>query len=143
MVDLELLGDVVALLEPIIDPILKDALEGWGQQARLTLGQKKGDIRRSLANMMDYLEDATPHENVGIAPDGVADAFEAMLFETAHLVPYIGSEIAEEMYCEMIQEGLSNAIQFNLGGAVQSILNAWRGSYPLSYDEIDEVISVI
>jgi len=140
---LETLEIIANLLSPILEPFLDDVLKGWGQIGRLTLGQKLGDLRRSLANIMDYLEDATPHENVGISPDGIADAFEAMLFETAHLVPYIGSEIAEELYCEMIQEGLSNAIQFNIGGAVQSILNAWRGSYPLSYDEIDEVISVI
>ena len=55
---LETLELLANLLEPFLSPFVEDILKGVGQIGRLTLGQVKGDLRRSLANLMDYLEDA-------------------------------------------------------------------------------------
>ena len=127
----------------LFQTIIQDALAGGSDWLKVTFAISQGWTRSTFEKVYDYIADASPDDNVGITSDGILDVFEAMLEETTKLEVFVGKEIAQEMFAETIQEALSNAVQYNLGGAVQSILNIWRGSYPLSYDEIDEVITTI
>ena len=127
----------------LFQTIIQDALAGGSDWLKVTFAISQGWTRSTFEKVYDYIADSEPHDNVGITSDGILDVFEAMLEETTKLEVFVGKEIAQEMFAETIQEALSNAVQYNLGGAVQSILNIWRGSYPLSYDEIDEVITTL
>ena len=132
-----------SLFRDITNAVLGDVLRGGSMWLRVQVVKKFDRLKSSFAQMYDAIADATPDTNVGISPDGISETFEKMCEETAKLVMYLSSEIADEMYAETIQEAFSNAIQYNLGGALQSILNIWRGAYPPSYDEIDEIITCL
>jgi len=132
-----------SLFRDITNAVLGDVLRGGSMWLRVQVVKKFDRLKSSFAQMYDAIADATPDTNVGISPDGISETFEKMCEETAKLVMYLSSDIADEMYAETIQEAFSNAIQYNLGGALQSILNVWRGAYPPSYDEIDEIITCL
>ena len=134
-------GGVVA--RALYEFLLRDTFEAGGDWFKVQFGISTGMLKHPFAKVYDYIADAEANDNVGMTPDGILQVFMRMLEATTEISAYVGKEIADEMFSETIQEALSNAVQYNLGGAVQSILNIWRGSYPLSYDEIDEVITTI
>jgi len=132
-----------ALFYGLVNWLFGDSVRGISELIRVEIGKKLNIIRDSVAEVYDKIADATPHTNVGITPSGIIDVFEEMLQETAKMSIFIGDQVADELYAETIQEAFSNAIQYNLGGALQSILNIWRGAYPPAYDEIDEIITCL
>jgi len=95
---------------------------------------KLAGIKNMFAHTFASIEDATQDEITGIAPDGITDILERFIDTTVKLATIIDKEIAGELFGEMIQEGVSNAIQTSLGGAMQTIFNLRRGSFPAMQD---------
>jgi len=127
----------------ILDPLINDALKGVGDIIRTEFGINVGYVKNVTAEAMDSMLETDPHGNVGVDPSGIVYVMQEMLRATARIGILIGSEVAEELFMELVQEGYSNAIQTSIGGALQSILNVWRGSMPLNPDEASEVVRLI
>ena len=89
----------------------------------------------------EYLQSmiATANQQSVIDPSGFIDIFVESLKTTAKLGIILSPEIVEELFLELIQEGLSNAIQFSISGALQNIYSYYRGSVPIQIQETSSV----
>ncbi|MEM2445933.1 MAG: hypothetical protein QW734_04685 [Candidatus Bathyarchaeia archaeon] len=99
-------------------------------------------LQNETAIALDSCTDAEADTNVGMTPAGLVFVFAAFMRAVARASVCLSPEIAEELYTEMIQEGFSNAIQTSIGGALQSILNVWRGGQPINQDEIPDIVEM-
>jgi len=133
-------GAGAKLLGEFISSITNDFVEATGRLVRTDVAINLGYVRNWVAEAMDVLVEAQPHKTIGVTPSGMVEAIERMIKATAQLGLLLGTEASEELFMELIQEGFSNAVQTALGGAVQSMLNVYRGSAPPTPDELDIVI---
>jgi len=133
-------GAGAKLLGEFISNVTDDFVEATGRLIRTDVGIKLGYVRNWVAEAMDILVEAQPHRNIGVTPSGMVEAIERMIKATAQVGLLLGTEASEELFMELIQEGFSNAVQTALGGAVQSMLNVYRGSAPPTPDELDILV---
>jgi len=101
-------------------------------ESLLNMGLYKGlqpTFRDLIANTFDSITDSDSDEVLGISPDGITDIINKFIDTTVLASTIIDKEIAGELFGEMVQEGVSNAIQTSLGGALQTMLNVKRGSF--------------
>ena len=87
--------------------------------------------------------EGTPNATIGMSPDGMIEVANRMLRATAYFGLAVGAEVAEELFMEMIQEGFSNSIQTSVGGALQTMLNVWRGGMPPNPDELEAIVGQV
>ena len=103
-----------------------------------------------IAYAFSSIEDADANRVIGISPVGIVDIINKMI-DTAMVFSVITDrELSQELFGEMIQEGISNAVQTSLGGALQTIWNVRRGALPgmtdyasdvgQNYDAVDDKI---
>lgn len=85
---------------------------------------------------LHLLEDASPHELTGYSPLGIRETIKEFVNAIVNMSPILGKEIVDELIGEMLQEGISNSIQTSLGGALQTLFNIRRGSFPNFQDVI-------
>ena len=91
----------------------------------------------------DSVNDAKPSFSIGISPAGLIDIFDAMINASVVLSALIGEEMAEELLLELLQEGASNAIQYSIGGAFQTMYNIYRGAMTLYSDDIQQIPNLV
>lgn len=125
----------------LFDSFVADSVRASGIVGKTEAAIATGYLKNITAEALDGLCENEPHYNVGMSTDGLLNVFERFMRAVAQASVILTSEIAEELYTELIQEGFSNAIQMSVGGALQSILNVWRGSYPLNPEDIVDLIS--
>ena len=82
------------------------------------------------AELFTIIQNATASKSVTISPTGILDVLIKYLEKTCDLSSYVGEEIGSESIMEMLSEGLSSALETNFNGALQYILNVWKGSLP-------------
>lgn len=102
-------------------------------EALLNLGLFKGlksNFGELIALTFDSIVDSDSDEITGISPAGITNIVNQFIETTVLASTIIDKEIAGELFGEMIQEGVSNAIQTSLGGALQTMFNVKRGSFP-------------
>lgn len=126
-----------------ITGLFSDFIDSADDLVRTEIAIQLGAVRNWSAEAFDGLVEATPNPTVGMSPEGMMDVLERFLRATAQIGLCIGSEVAEELFMELIQEGFSNAIQTSLGGSFQTILNVWRGGSPPSPDELEAVVGKV
>jgi len=126
-------------LEAAVEGFLSDTVKASGILGRTVAAKESGLMRNVTAEAFDGLVEASSHHNTAMSADGLMDIFERFMVAVAQASLYLSPEIAEELYTELIQEGFSNAIQMSVGGAFQSILNVWRGGYPLNPEDVEEL----
>ena len=125
--------------EAAVEGFITDTVRASGIVGKTIAARESGLMRNITAEAMDGLVEASSHYNTSMSADGLMDVFERFMVAVAQASLFLSPEIAEEMYTELIQEGFSNAIQMSVGGALQSILNAWRGGYPLNPEDVEEL----
>jgi len=113
-------------------------VEAVGIYLKTELGVRATYLRAITAEALDSITDAEADDNTGSTPGGLLRVFEAFMLAVAKASIFLTPEIAEELYTEMVQEGFSNAIQTSIGGSLQTILNVFRGGFPINPDEIDD-----
>jgi len=92
-----------------------------------------------VASTFSAIEDSHTDELMSISPRGITDIIAKFMESTLWVSVISNAEIAGELFGEMIQEGISNAIQTSLGGAIQTLLNVRRGAFPAMQDYNVEV----
>jgi len=127
--------------EALIEGFIRQTTEASTIVGRTELAIQTGFMRNVTAEAFDALCEVAPHYNVTIDADGLMEIFERFMRAVAKASLVLTPEIAEELYTELIQEGFSNAVQMSVGGALQSILNTWRGGYPPNPEDIEELES--
>lgn len=140
----ELLGSAAgAIVDAVFGGIIGDFTEAGGKVIRTEIGTKLQYAYKWAADALDSLVEETPHPLLGTHPSGMLNVIQRFLKATAYFGLLIGSEVAEELFMELIQEGFSNAVQTSIGGALQTLLNIWRGATPPTPDELDALVPVI
>ena len=130
------LGQIAAkLLEPIVEPFL----EAVGASARLYIMDKLTFTNTILRSTLSVIEGGEADSVYGYTADGLVGVLHGEVWSAVNTM-FIHPELADEFVMEMISEGVSNAIQYNLGGAVQSVLNVWRGAYPTEPSDADNYV---
>lgn len=94
----------------------------------------KNQFKDLTASAFSSIEDATPDQLMTISPEGIMDILTAFMETTLWVTTISDREIAGELFGEMVQEGVSNAIQTSLGGALQTLYNVKRGGFPAMQD---------
>jgi len=82
------------------------------------------------SELFTVIQDATASKSVTISPSGILDVIIKYLIKTCDISSYVGEEIGSESIMEMLSEGLSSALETNFNGALQYILNVWKGTLP-------------
>lgn len=127
----------------ILGNLIGDFMDASGDLIRTELAINYGFVRNWTAEAFDGLVEEEPHPTIGMTPSGMISVLERMLKATAQIGLCVGTEVAEELFMELIQEGFSNAIQTSLGGSFQAILNVWRGGMPPNPDELEAIIGKV
>jgi len=127
----------------LITSLLGDFIDGLGDLLRTEVAINLKFIYNWTAEAFDGLVEGEPESTIGMAPSGMLDVLERMIKVTAQVGMCIGTEVAEELFMELIQEGFSNAIQTAMGGSLQTMLNVWRGGMPPNPDELDTLIGKV
>ena len=141
---LGLLADFAAgVAADVVSSIFGDALASVGSMAIYGLAEYFKWLDNIFAEALDSFVEAQPDPVVGTDPRGIVNVAKKMLWATVTTGVIVGKEVAEELFLELIQEGFSNAVQTSVGGALQTIFNIWRGSFPPNPDELEDVIEVI
>lgn len=99
---------------------------------------KRFNVQEIITNPIKAIEEGDSSETTGITPKGIKDILTEFVNAMVMLAPILSREIVDELIGEMLQEGLSNAIQTSVGGALQTILNTRRGGFPSFQDLIRE-----
>lgn len=130
-----LLGDILgALVEKLAD-VTNESVKGAMRYGRWALARWIfGDTLAS--NFFNTFLTAEKHQITGFSPDGVVKLWMDGLDTTIRFGIIVGPEIIDEFIGEMIQEGMSQAIQTNMGGAFQTIVNVYRGAAPLYTNDL-------
>jgi len=87
------------------------------------------------ADLFGVIQSADHTKAVPVSPSGVVNIVRDYLYRTVDIASVVGEEIGSESIMEMLSEGLSTALETNFNGALQYVLNVWKGSLPpdLSY----------
>jgi len=80
--------------------------------------------------IFDMVEDSETTKMVSVSPSSIIHMVSRMLEKTCEISAVVGEEIGSESIMEMLSEGLSSVYETNFNGAIQTILNAKRGSLP-------------
>ena len=129
-------GQIAAkLLGGIVEPML----EAGGAAARLWVFDRLGWTPGIIRDTLSVIENGGPDVATGMSADGIIETLHGELWSVVKTM-FVHPELADEFVMEMISEGVSNAMQYNIGGAIQSILNIWRGSYPIEPDSISDLV---
>lgn len=129
-------GQIAAkLLSGLVEPMV----EAGGAAARLFIFDKLGWTNGIIRDTLSVIETGGPDVATGMSADGVVETLHGEVWSVIKTM-FIHPELADEFVMEMISEGVSNAMQYNIGGAIQSILNTWRGSYPLEPGEVNDIV---
>ena len=131
-------GIAAGVLE-FLGELVRPAVRGAGTLTRAEIWIRTGHCTRLTAKLFDSITSYDPHHSAGMSTHGILKVFEEFVRAVAWASTVLTEEIAEELYTELLQEGLSQAIQTSLGGAVSTILNYWRGGQPIYPDEIEDV----
>jgi len=123
----------------LIEGFFSDTARASAILGKTELAIQTGYLKNITKEAMDGMCENEPHPNTALTADGVIGIMERFMRAVAQASIILSPEIAEELYTELIQEGFSNAIQMSVGGALQSILNTWRGGYPLNPEDIEEL----
>ena len=113
--------------------------EGTGNIARWEIGKKLG-IKNWFAQAYDSFTDAEANPVIGYSAAGMMHVVYELFEASIRMSMVVEGEMIEELFLEMLQEGLSNAIQYSYGGAWQSQLNVYRGASPPYADDVDDVM---
>jgi len=127
----------------LVGALVGDFVEAAGAWMRTEIAINLKFIYNWTAEAFDGLIEGEPDSTIGMAPSGMLDVMERFIRATALVGMTLGPEVAEELYMEMIQEGFSNAIQTSVGGALQAMLNVWRGGMPPNPDELEAVVGKV
>jgi len=130
-----LIGD--SILEALVEGLLKESAQGGATVAKVETAIDTGYMSNITKNVFSSLTNIEPNANVGLTDQALYDIINEVVKATAYAGVILPAEVVEELFMELIQEGFSNAIQMSVGGAFQSILNVWRGGFPLNPDEIE------
>ena len=125
--------------EALIEGFIRQTTEASAIVGKTEAAIQSGFMRNITADALDSMCEVDAHYNVGVSTDGLMEIFERFMRAVAKASLVLTPEIAEELYTELIQEGFSNAIQMSVGGALQSILNTWRGGYPPNPEDLEEL----
>jgi len=99
--------------------------------------------RNFWANMFSSIEDAESSAIVPISPAGIADVSRTFTDAMCLIRTFIDPEMAEELIGEMLSEGLSSAMETNIAGALQTIMNVHRGSLPPDISDVNTLAQII
>jgi len=127
----------------IASRLLGDLIDASGDIARTEAIIRLGIAKSWFAEAFDSMVEGTPNATIGMSPDGMIEVANRMLRATAYFGLAVGAEVAEELFMEMIQEGFSNSIQTSIGGALQAMLNVWRGGMPPNPDELEAIVGKV
>ncbi|MHC1627943.1 MAG: hypothetical protein ACXQTI_03820 [Candidatus Nezhaarchaeales archaeon] len=125
--------------EALIEGFIRQTTEASTIVGKTELAIQSGFMRSVTADALDSMCEVDSHYNVGVSTDGLMEIVERFMRAVAKASLVLTPEIAEELYTELIQEGFSNAVQMSVGGALQSILNTWRGGYPPNPEDLEEL----
>jgi len=132
-----------ALIGEMIGSLTEDFVDAAGRLLRTDVGIKLDYVKNWVAEAFDSLVEEEPHPNIGMTPKGMVSVTEKMIKATAQIGLLLGTEAAEELFMELVQEGFSNAIQTSMGGAFQTMLNIFRGGAPPTPDELETVVGKV
>jgi len=87
------------------------------------------------ADLFGMITKADYSKSSPISPSGIVSVIKDYMYRTVDIASIVGEEIGSESIMEMLSEGLSSALETNFNGALQKIMNVWKGSLPsdLSY----------
>jgi len=126
-----------AILEAFVESALSEPAKGGFNVTKAETAISTGFMSNISKNVFSSLTNEEPNKNVGMEDAGLLDIVNEVVRATAYASTILPAEVVEELFMELIQEGFSNAIQMSVGGAFQSILNVWRGGFPVNPDEIE------
>jgi len=136
----QLLGLLAAgVTQEFFDKLIGDLMQGAGMVARWEAG-KRLVADDWLREGYDSLMEGQAHGVVGYSPRGLIHGIIKILDCTTRMSMILKGEMVEELFMELIQEGMSNAIQTSFGGAYQSMLNAYRGGNPPFPDHAADIM---
>jgi len=127
------------VIEPIKEALYDETVKGGLRLAKYEVARAFG-LLDLFAATFDEIADTEPHMNTGYGTAGLIDIFDTLLRTTVIISILIGEEMSEELLLELLQEGVSNAIQTSIGGAFQTIFNVYRGGQPVYTDDITNVM---
>ena len=96
-------------------------------------------LKKMAENFFSKFLDAKGHQVHGYDADAVEELWEWGLDRTLYFGIFAGREVTDEFIGEMLQEGLSYAVQTSMGGALQTILNVYRGGSPYPSDNTFQI----
>jgi len=100
-------------------------------------------VQHCISEGFSLFEDASTDRITGISPNGIMQIIIGMIDVAMKMAIASSKDLSEELFGEMIQEGISNAVQTSLGGALQTIWNVYRGSFPALQDYSRDVGNAI
>ena len=124
-----------------IERLVGPFVEGLGNNMRWDIGKKLG-VKHWFSEAYDSFVDAEAHPISGYSAAGMMDVVYRLFETTIRLSLIVDGEMVEEMFLEMLQEGLSNAMQYAYGAAWQTHFNVYRGCAPPYADDVDEIMRV-
>ena len=133
------ISGVAALAGDIVNSLVGEPIRGGGRALRAEWWIRSGKAGQTILEVYDKLTSEEPDMLSGFSHHAIARIMEAFIRAACYTTMVAGELIGESIFAETMQEGVSNAIQTVLGGAIQSIANYWRGSSPLSIAHIDDV----
>ena len=132
-----------AAFKTLIDAWFFDYLRGSGIVFRTEVARSKNIVTTITAEAMDSMIEGEPDPNVALKPSGIVGIMDSFIKTVAQASLFLSTDIAGELYTEMVQQGFANAMQTTIAGALQSLLGVWRGGYPLSYDQAPTLIEAV
>lgn len=132
----EILGPMFA---PFKEAFYDEVAEGYSRLMKWNMFKQFAGGLKKFAACFDDITEADPDQVSGISGRGLVDIFDVLISLTVELSAMIGDEMAEELLLELLQEGVSNAIQTSIGGAFQTILNVYRGGQPIYGDDVTNI----
>jgi len=130
------------IVQELTDVFIREPTQGIGRLAKYQLAKLFG-LDHLLSSTFDEFIDTDPDFRSGLSTAGIMSIVDAIIKTSLWLQAVIGEEMGEELLLELVQEGLSNAIQTSMGGSMQTILNTYRGGSPLFGDDIPDIIRTL
>ena len=135
-----LLGHMAGgIVTDVLNNMFGTPIRGGTTWARWQIG-KKLDASNWVTAAFDAIGDGEAHPVSGLSPAGIMYAIYENIESTVKMMMIMEGEIVEELFMELIQEGMSNAVQYSLGGAYQTIMDVYRGAYPPMPDMISTIM---
>jgi len=137
------ISQIIEILSGVKKAVIDEPSEAFLRLGKIEIAEKKFGMRELFASVFDTTNDAEPSLTIGISPNGMVDIFMTMIRATVWLSALIGDEMSEELLLEMLQEGVSNAIQTSIGGTFQTVYNIFRGSMPVYGDDLTNIPQIM